>query len=121
MTASRALSAGIVEQTALLNTFGAGVKYAFTRSSSIRLTGAALYGLDPRTNHSYQGNFSELAVGYRLGPWFYQEIAVRHFEVHGGPALALPASAQISDHQSLVAVAFWWSPNRRQPTLFSRH
>jgi hypothetical protein len=121
MTASRALSAGIVEQTALLNTFGAGVKYAFTPSSSIRLTGAALYGLDPRTNHSYQGNFSELAVAYRLGPWFYQDIAVRHFEVHGGPALGLPASAQISDHQSLVAVTFWWSPNHRQPTLLSRY
>jgi len=121
VTASRALSAGIVEQTALLNTFGAGVKYAFTPRSSIRLTGAALYGLDPRTNHSYQGNFSELAVAYRLGPWFYQDIAVRHYEVHGGPALGLPASAQISDRQSLVAVTFWWSPNQRQPTLFSRH
>jgi hypothetical protein len=120
LTASRALSAGIVEQTALLNTFGAGAKYAFTSSSSIRLTGAALYGLDPRTNRSYQGNFSELAVAYRLGPWFYQDISVRHFEVHGGPALALPASAQITDHQSLVAVTLWWSPNQRQPAHFSR-
>jgi len=120
LTASRALSAGIVEQTALLNTFGAGVKYAFTPSSSIRLTGAALYGLDPRTNRSYQGSFSEVAVAYRLGPWFYQDIAVRHFEVHGGAALGLPPSAQVSDSQSLVAVTFWWSPNQRQPT-FSRH
>jgi hypothetical protein len=120
-TASRDLSAGIVEQTALLNTFGAGAKYSFTTNSSIRLTGAALYGLNPRTNQSYQGSFSELSVAYRLGPWFYQDIAVRHFEVHGGSALALPASAQISDHQSLVAVTFWWSPNQRQPNLFSRH
>jgi hypothetical protein len=120
VTASRDLSAGIVEQTALLNSFGAGAKYAFTPSSSIRLTGAALYGLNPRTNQSYQGNFSELAVAYRLGPWFYQDIAVRHFDVHGGSALGLPASAQISDHQSLVAVTFWWSPNQHRPNLLSR-
>jgi len=120
-TASRALSAGIVQQTALLNTFGAGAKYAFTPSSSIRLTGAALYGIDPRTNHSYQGSFSELAVAYRLGPWFYQDIAIRHFEVSGASSPALPASAQITDHQSLVAVTLWWSPNQHQPNLFSRH
>jgi hypothetical protein len=120
MTASRALSAGIVEQTALLNTFGMGLRHAFAPSSSIRLTGAALYGLDPRTNHSYQGSFSELAVGFRIGPWFHQDIAVRHFEVHGGPALGLPASAQLSDHQSLVAVTFWWSPKQGHATLFSR-
>jgi hypothetical protein len=120
-TASRALSAGIVEQTALLNTFGGGAKYAFNTSSSIRLTGAGLYGIDPRTNHSYQGSFSELAVAYRLGPWFYQDIAVRHFEVSGASSPVLPASAQIVDHQSLIAVTFWWSPNQRQPNLFSRH
>jgi hypothetical protein len=121
VSASRALSAGILVQTALLNTAGAGVKHSFTPSSNIRLTGAAIYGTDPRTNHSYEGNFSELAVAYRLGPWFYQDIAVRHFEVHGGAAGVQPPAAQISDHQSLVAVVFWWSPKQRQPTVFSHH
>jgi hypothetical protein len=119
VSASRALSAGILVQTALLNTAGAGVKHSFNPSSNIRLTGAAIYGTDPRTNHSYEGNFSELAVAYRLGPWFYQDIAVRHFEVHGGAA-GLPG-AQISDHQSLIAVVLWWSPKERQPAIFSHH
>ena len=106
--ANRDFSEGVLERAVFLSAVGAGVRYAITPGVHIRLTGAAIYGTDPKTNQSYDGTFSEAAVGFRLGDRFTQDLAFRHYQVAGG---------QVSDNRNLVVLTVWWSPNQN----FSRH
>lgn len=111
LTGNRDLSGGIVENLALLDSAGAGIRHQFTRNTSLRLSGAAIYGTDPRTNVAYNGDFAEAAVIYPLGAGFLQETSYRHYQVSKIPG---------GDNRNLVTFTLWWSPRRNQQTNLSR-
>ncbi len=110
-TGNRDLSDGVVEQLALLDSAGAGIRHQFSRNTSLRLSGAAIYGNDPKTKIAYNGSFFEASMSYPLGGGFLQETAYRHYEVSKIPG---------GDDRSVVTFTLWWSPKRNQQTLHAR-
>jgi hypothetical protein len=111
LTGNRDLSDGVVENLALLDSAGGGIRHQFNRSTSLRLSGAAIYGNDPKTHVAYNGEFAEAAVSYPLGAGFLQETAFRHYQVSKIPG---------GDNRNVVTFTLWWSPRRNQQTLLSR-
>jgi hypothetical protein len=106
LTGNRDLSGGLVENLALLDSAGGGVRHQFHRYTSLRLSGAAIYGNDPKTNIAYNGEFAEAAISYPLGGGFLQETAFRHYQVSKIPGV---------DNRNLVTFTLWWSPHKNQP------
>ena len=111
LTGNRDLSDGVVENLALLDSAGAGIRHQFTRNTSLRLSGAAIYGSDPKTRIDYNGAFGEAAVTYPLGKWFLQETAYRHYQVSKIPG---------GDNRDVVTFTLWWSPLKNQQTLTAK-
>jgi hypothetical protein len=110
-TGNRDLSDGVVEQFALLNAAGGGLRHQFTRSTNLRVSGEAIYGNDPRTNIAYNGSFAEASMTYPLGAGFLQETAYRHYQVSKIPG---------GDNRNIVTFTLWWSPGKNRQTLQSR-
>jgi hypothetical protein len=108
LTGNRDLSGGVVEQLALLDSAGGGIRHQFTRNTSLRLSGAAIYGTDPKTYLTYNGTFAEAAVTYPLGAGFIQETSYRHYEVSRIPG---------GDNRNLVTFTLWWSPKKNSQSL----
>ncbi|AXC11807.1 hypothetical protein ACPOL_2485 [Acidisarcina polymorpha] len=111
LTGNRDLSDGVVENLALLDSAGAGIRHQFTRNTSLRFSGAAIYGTDPKTKIGYNGTFGEAAISYPLGKGFLQETAYRHYQVSRIPG---------GDNRDVVTFTLWWSPKRNQQTLQAR-
>ena len=101
VTANRDLSDGVLEQTALLSTGGAGIRRAFGRRLDLRAGVNAAYGTDAVTKATYHGAFVDGSLHYRLWQGFSQEMEIRHFAVAGLPV-----------EQSRTAAVFtlWWTP-----------
>ncbi len=111
LTGNRDLSGGVVENLALLSSAGGGIRHQFSRETSLRLSGAAIYGTDPRTHIAYNGAFAEAAISYPLGAGFLQETAYRHYQVARVPG---------GDNRDLVTFTLWWSPRKNPQTLRAR-
>jgi len=111
LTGNRDLSDGVVENLALLDSAGGGIRHQFTRNTSLRLSAAAIYGTDPKTNVAYNGEFTEAAMSYPLGAGFLQETSYRHYQISKIPG---------GDNRNLVTFTLWWSPNKNRQTLSSR-
>jgi hypothetical protein len=111
LTGNRDLSDGVVENLALLDSAGGGIRHQFARDTSLRLSGAAIYGTDPRTNVTYNGVFTEAAMSYPLGAGFLQETAYRHYQVSKIPG---------GDNRNVVTFTLWWSPKKNSQSLQAR-
>ena len=101
----------MVENLALLDSAGGGIRHQFARDTSLRLSGAAIYGTDPRTNVTYNGVFTEAAMSYPLGAGFLQETAYRHYQVSKIPG---------GDNRNVVTFTLWWSPKKNSQSLQAR-
>ena len=110
LTGNRDLSDGIIEQLAFLSSAGGGFRYHFTPLTSIRLSGAAIYGTDPKTDIAHNGAFGEAAVAVPLGAGFLEETAFRHYQIDKVPG---------GDNRNVVTFTVWWSPRKNQQTLTS--
>jgi hypothetical protein len=108
VTGNRDLSGGVVEKLALLDSAGGGIRHQFSRTTSLRLSGAAIYGTDPKSNLTYNGTFAEAAVTYPLGAGFIQETSYRHYQVSRIPG---------GDNRNLVTFTLWWSPRKNPQGL----
>ena len=108
LTGNRDLGGGVVENLALIDSAGVGLRHQFTRNTSLRLSGAAIYGTDPKTKADYNGAFGEVSMSYPLGAGFLQETAYRHYQVSKIPG---------GDNRNLVTFTLWWSPKKNRQTL----
>jgi hypothetical protein len=108
LTGNRDLSGGVVENLAFLDSAGAGLRHQFSRNASLRLSGAAIYGTDPKTSIAYNGVFAEAAMSFPLGAGFLQETAYRHYQVSKIPG---------GDNRDVVTFTLWWSPRKNPQTL----
>ena len=111
LTGNRDLSDGVVEQLALLSSAGGGVRYQFHSRTSLRVSGAAIYGTDPKTDIAYNGSFAEAAMNFPIGGGFLEETAYRHYQIDKVPG---------GDNRNVVTFTLWWSPKRNQHTLALR-
>lgn len=103
LSANRGLGDGAVERAVFLDTASAGLRHTFRQQITARLTGTALYGVDPRTNGSIHGSFAEVSLRYPLPGGFSQETAIRHYSVSG---FAAPPD------RTLAVLTLWWSPQK---------
>jgi hypothetical protein len=112
LTGNRDLSGGVVENIALLDSAGGGIRHQFTRDVSLRLSGAAIYGTDARTKVDYNGTFAEASMSYPLGGGFLQETSYRHYQISKIPG---------GDNRGVLTFTLWWSPKKNRQTLQARH
>ena len=105
ISANRGLGDGAIERAVFLDTASAGLRHTFRQQITTRLTGTALYGVDPHTNLSLHGSFVEASVRYPLPGGFSQETAVRNYAVSGS---AVPPD------RTLAVVTLWWSPQKHR-------
>lgn len=103
VSANRGLGDGAVERAVFLDTVSAGLRHTFGQQITTRLSGTALYGVDPRANHSLHGSFVEGSIRYPLPGGFSQETAIRHYAVSGVDA---------PPNRTIAVVTVWWSPQK---------
>ncbi len=103
VSANRGLGDGAVEKAVFLDTASAGLRHTFRQQITTRLSGTALYGIDPRTNISLHGSFAEGSIRYPLPGGFSQETAIRHYAVSGVDA---------PPNRTLAVLTVWWSPQK---------
>jgi hypothetical protein len=103
VSANRGLGDGAIERAVFLDTASAGLRHTFRQQITGRLSGTALYGVDPRNNSSLHGSFAEMSIRYPLPGGFSQETAVRHYAVSGVDA---------PPNRTLAVLTVWWSPQK---------
>ena len=112
VSADRGLGDGAVERAVFLDTASVGMRHTFQRQIAVKLTGTALYGVDPNgvdglKNQSLHGSFAEVSVRYPLGMGFSEESAFRHYAISG---------TATDPNRSIGVFTLWWAPAKHHPS-----
>ena len=112
VSANRGLGDGAIERAVFLDTASVGMRHTFHRMIAVKLSGTALYGVDPNgyqglKNQSLHGSFAEVSLRYPLGMGFSEESAFRHYAISG---------TSVDPNRSAAVFTLWWAPEKHHPS-----